>query len=309
MGRLRIAGACVVVAMAVGATVAAADATATPAWYECAKASPKNTGDYSSSKCTTMSEPGKGKYVLQPGVGKKKPFKGKGKPKKNAPPSLTLNVVEPGAGDQKVECTGYTDTGTAALPNIEEKVSVDFTGCEAFQKKCTTAGAAEGEIQINGLKGELGYLDLSPVKVGLRLESETDPSYTDHLAVVTCPTTLEFTVVGGVIGEQTGDVNQLSKDSAVTYTAEGRIGVHKFGPYEYTPLVNLVGWAEQATEIEEEIEKDLNGELPKLERPIIKTIICGELAETFLHEHCTPEAYSGLAGTISNKGENLEVKA
>lgn len=302
MGRLSIAGACAIVAMAIIGIAAGTAGAATPAWYECVKAKPKNTGNETNKTCTAASEPGKGAYELKEGVGKAKEFKGKSA--KKVPQTLHINTV---FGNKSMECAAASDKGKPAVPNLEEKVSVTFTGCAAEGNACNTAGAKAGEIVVSGLKGELGYLSESPDKVGVRLESEAHPGYTGELAHVVCGPELELQLVGGVIGEQTGDVGALNKDSTVTYTAEARIGVHEFDKLKYTPIVNQLGWADESGAIEKEVEEDLEGKLKKIERPIIKSIICGELIEDLLHEHCSPEAYSGLEGAVANKGESLEI--
>ena len=116
-------------------------------------------------------------------------------------------------------------------------------------------------------------------------------------------------LVGGVIGEVTGDVNVINKESAVTYTATESIGEHEFEGKKYKPLVNPLGWFSEKAEIEQEVEEDLKGEKAKIVRPIIKAVVCGEFIEQVLKVECTPEAYAGMDQSVALKGEYLMIKA
>ena len=50
-------------------------------------------------------------------------------------------------------------------------VSVKFKGCRIFGSAPCSNGTEEGEIQVNTLKGELGYINASEHKVGVRLDT------------------------------------------------------------------------------------------------------------------------------------------
>lgn len=302
MTRIRIVGACLVAVFAIaGISAGSAAASPVPTWYECAKASPKNTGDYKNKTCTEASEPGKGGYVLQEGIGKGKEFKGKG--------GAAVLHVKTWLGDDKVQCASSKDNGKLALPNKEEDVTVVYSKCVALgTKNCSTAGAKKGEIKITGLKGELGILDETGPVVGLKLESEAHPGPNGTLVVFGCED-LEATVTGGIIGAVQKDVNAVDKESETVDTPAEIIGEHEYGSYKYKPLVNPLGWASEEGEINAEIEADLKGEIAKIERPIIKTLICGEYIKSLLGVECTPEAYAGLSATEVNKGEALMIKA
>lgn len=301
MNRMGIAGLCITALLALAGLTAASASASTPAWYECVKAKPKNSGDYSNKECTVASAPGKGKYALEPGVGKGKAFKGTGKE--------SVLHVKTWLGDNTMSCKASSDSGKPAMPNLEKDVTVTFTGCEALGKQCNTSGQGAGEIKLSGLEGEFGYLDEAPVKAGIKLESEAHPGPTGEIAQLSCGKGVELTIVGGVIGEQLGDVNAISKKSEVVFTAGEYIGEHTFEGFKYVPLVNPPAFADEEAAFEHELEEDLAGEIAKIERPIIKAIICGELIEGLLKLKCTPEAYSGLDGAQSNSGEALEVKA
>ena len=308
MTRTRIVLACLAALFALaGISASSAFGSATPTWYECVKASPKNSGDYANKTCSEPSEAGKGGYVLKEGIGKGKEFKGKASGTAEAPAAILH--VKTWLGDNKVACESAKSNGKLELPNLERDVTVSYSKCKALgTKTCTSAGAKKGEIKIAGLKGELGYLDETGPVVGLKLESEAHPGPTGLLTTFTCKD-FEATVTGGVIGTVQKDVNVISKESETVDSPGEIIGEHEYDGNKYKPLVNPLGWADEATEIATELEADLKGELTKLERPIIKTLICGEFIESLLKVSCTPETYAGLQGTVTNKGEALEIKA
>lgn len=304
MTRTRIVGACLVAVFAL-AGIAASNAFASPVptWYECVKASPKNSGDYKNKTCSEASEAGKGAYVLKEGIGKGKEFKGKG--------GKTVLHVKTWLGDDTVECASSKDSGKLELPNLERDVTVSYSKCvalEASTRVCTSPGAKKGEIKISGLEGELGILNESGPEVGLKLVSEANPSPTGVLTTFSCPG-LEVTVTGGVIGAVQKDVNAIDKETELVETPGEYIGEHTYGPYKYIPIVNPLGWADEQEAIATELEADLKGELEKLERPIVKALVCGELIEHLVGAKCTPEAYAGMQGSVVNKGEALEIKA
>lgn len=280
----------------------AASAAVSPTWFACSKASKEGktyTGHYGDKACSV--EATAGKYELAEGLGKAKGFKGKG--------AGAVLHVKTWLGDDKVECTKSSESGTPVLPSGEQDVTVSFSKCKALGTKyCTSAGAKKGEVKITGLKGELGYVSESPVQVGLKLESEANPGPEGELAEFECEN-LTVKITGGLIGVQKDDVNTVSKESEVVYAAAEYIGEHEYEGYKYRPVVNIVGWASEQAEIAKEIEEDENGEIAKIERPILKALICGEYIEALLHVECTPEAYAGLDGTMAVKGEALMVKA
>jgi hypothetical protein len=210
MKRMRIIGLAIVALFAMAA-VTAASASATPTFYECAKApvvAKKATGKYNNATCTEENVKSEGKYELKAGVGKGKAFKGTGK-------AATLHT--PAVGGE-VKCTGSKDEGFNTLTG-QSKVKVTFTGCTSLGKKCTSispAGKKAGEIVTNPLEGKLGYISSTPVKVGVSLSGEAGkPS-----AEFGCEG-LEIVTTGAVIGEITKDINAISKEATDSFTVNG----------------------------------------------------------------------------------------
>jgi len=219
MGRIRILGLALVAVVALTA-VMASSAAAVPTWFECGKAAKVGktyTGKFSDKECKTGVETG-GKYELKEGLAKGKAFKGKSGP--------TVLHVKTYLGDNKVECGASKSSGNFALPNLETNVVVSYSKCKALTvKTCTSPGAKKGEIKTKPLRGELGYIEESPVNVGLLLESEAEPG--GLLAEFSCEN-LEGKVSGEVIGELTKNTNVISKNTEVVDVSAERIGEHEF---------------------------------------------------------------------------------
>lgn len=73
----------------------------------------------------------------------------------------------------RVECTSERATGEAVGTDEVADVSVRFTGCAFSGTPATTTGLPAGEIQVNQLKGRLGYIDKAKSEVGVLLEPAT----------------------------------------------------------------------------------------------------------------------------------------
>ena len=73
-----------------------------------------------------------------------------------------------------VECEAESSLGVTEGKNKVSGVHVTFTGCILLGSvPCQNVGAAEGEIQTEELKGELGYINKAAHEVGVKLEPVT----------------------------------------------------------------------------------------------------------------------------------------
>ena len=72
--------------------------------------------------------------------------------------------------EEQVECESESATGEASGSDELQNVSVRFIGCSSFGIPATSAGLNAGEIQVNPLKGRLGYINKSTHEVGVLLE-------------------------------------------------------------------------------------------------------------------------------------------
>jgi hypothetical protein len=302
---------------AVGIASNAAAALPAPVWAECVKASPKNTGDYTSKTCTATSEPGTGPYALREGLGNDKEFKGKA-----GSVALLMRSWESRPpcrdADCSVLCTSSKVAGKDGLPNLETNVQIVLSKCAYgghSEIPCTTPGAKEGEIKFKPLRGELGYVEESPTVVGLRLESQASPGgpvVELYCGGSTSPSKHKIheivktaTLEGAFIGTLEGNTDQVSKAYTLADLAAARYGEHEisWGPNEsekvmYSPLVNNIGWATElpAIEADETPAHVLSGEE------------CGQSIENDFHKECTPRAYMGFNQTVALKGEALMIK-
>ena len=314
MTRMRSLGVCLVAVLGLVALLAATSASAaTPKWFECVKAEPKNTGEYSDKECKTAVTPGTGKYVLKEGVGKDKATKGKG--------GAAILSVKFWAGDDEVKCGSSKSEGTPGAPNFLKKISIVYKKCESLGAPCKSEGAKGGEIKISGVEGELGYIKGTKSTVGIKLMSETEPGTETKnggpIAKFRCvfekkgeppiENYIVATVEREAIAEVTGDVGSISKASSFVFTALEQYGEHEFGepPKHYFPLTNILGWENELPPIEACEGKECVAEHPA---HILAGIYCGVVVEGLLGSECTPATYSGLTSTSENKGEALEIK-
>jgi len=326
MKRRTILGTCLVVTCGVIAMFASSASAALPAptWAVCAKAEkvkppkpakPHYIGKWINKTCSEPEPGGEGKYERMAGIGKGKAFKGK--------IGVTRLDVQSPYGDDAVECTSTKGKGGGkpAAPNKEVEVFVELKGCELTlfggktEDKCFTEGKKEGEMKITGLSGELGYIEESPVNVGLRLESEAEPegvfvefncTYKQSVEHPNHELIIKNGKVGGqMIGEMKGFQAGANKETELVLEGKEQYGTHEFEGKPYKPIVNFVGWAaevpgiiaaEEANEEETDPAHVLRGEF------------CGPFVEGLLHIECTPPAYAGLTGTTKNKGEALLIE-
>ena len=272
MKRMRILGLCLVAVFAVGVVSAATASATEPGWYECAKGT-KGVG----FEKGCAKEGGKGGYVLQPGVGKGKAFKGKGG-------KAILHNVIPGKGDIKVECASFKDEGKVAAPNIEFGVKTTFSKCKSLGAPCKTEGGKKETITTETLAGTLGYLNKEGKVVGADLANEAAPG-SGYLAQFECEGVAKVRVHGSVIGQVTGDINTFSKESSTIFSVGPYLGELSPG---YTPLTNPPEFEGGSPDI---LLTELNGP---------------ETGNTWQPEGGLP---SGQEGTAVNKGESLEIKA
>ncbi len=81
-------------------------------------------------------------------------------------------------GNPDVECETEHASGEAAGANEVAGISVRFKGCQSFGLPATGFGLPAGEIQVNPLKGKLGYINKSKHEVGVLLEPATPGLFT-----------------------------------------------------------------------------------------------------------------------------------
>jgi hypothetical protein len=202
MTRIRIMGLCLVAAFALSA-LAASGASASPTYWVCAKASPKNTGNWAEKTCQTLASPeGTGKYELIPAANVSYTSKSK-----------TVELETPGVGT--VVCKKSADVGTI-VDETSDKDVVTFSSCATSGKKCTSAGEPAGTIKTFELLSSLtenGKNEVEEVLTGNGPGGLSAEFECEGIVIRTRGN------AGGIV---TGDVNTGDKEDAVDFTSESK---------------------------------------------------------------------------------------
>ena len=217
MRHVRMLGLCLVAVLAVAA-VAATSAMALPEWGKCEA---KTGGKYTESNCQTKAKKGAGSFEFIKGKALKNvPFSGSnvGSGGVLTTSLVECSVSEEGGGSRRIprpqceaeggkaeavlavaiECESEHNTGEATGAKGVTNVSVLFRGCKIFGSAPCSNGPEEGEIRVNPLKGELGYINKAEHKVGLLLEPKTKKG---EFAKFTCAGVLSSVVGEGNVKE------------------------------------------------------------------------------------------------------------
>ncbi len=171
MRHVRMLGLCLVAAFAIAAIAAVSASAATPEWGQCFE---KTGGKYSDSNCQTKAKKGSGTFEWRKGpeVAHKK-FTGEG----GIGILNTLVREETESGPTEpiavfVECKTETAHGEATGKSEVAHVIVKFFGCAGFGViPCTNTGV-EGEVEVEPLKGKLGYINKGKKEVGVVLNPQ-----------------------------------------------------------------------------------------------------------------------------------------
>ena len=131
--------------------------TGAPEFGRCVEVA-TGTGKYASSGCTSFG--GKERYEWDPGV-LKAGFK-----TKITSGSVT---VQSALKSSKVTCTGETSAGEYTGLKTVGNVTLTLTGCARGTEKCSSAGAAAGEIVTKSLEGTLGVEKLGASKAANKI--------------------------------------------------------------------------------------------------------------------------------------------
>ncbi len=189
MRHLRMVGLCLVAVFAIAA-VTATSASALPEWGKCEA---KAGGKYSDGNCTAKAKKGGGTFEWTKGTSLAPvPFTGHSiggggllkaniryceygekKHRLTRAKCAAEGGTEPEPTDEipAVECEAENSSGVAEGKNKIGNVHVAFTGCVYLGfAPCSSAGASEGEVKTEPLKGFLGYINKSKKEVGVVLE-------------------------------------------------------------------------------------------------------------------------------------------
>ena len=217
MRRIVMMAGCLVASCAVGG--AAAASAAPPEFGTCTKVARK-AGEYSTKNCVHPT-PGAGSYNWVSGPGAKKKF--------------TFTVESPvlkTSGGRVVSCAFGEGEGEYASAKAVNVTKLVFQNCQTpakttFEGFCQNIGAFRGDVTLNELVGELGYIEhAEKTKVGLDLK----PKVGKALVLFECGGATEQTehglgtgtlleVEGSVIG-RVKSFNKAVTENVVTFTAK-----------------------------------------------------------------------------------------
>jgi hypothetical protein len=277
MKRMRILGLALVAVFALAAVMASGASAVKPTWKVCIKTAKneekKYTAEYTDKLCSIKSETKEGKYELVAGIGKGKPFKGKGG-------VAILHNVIPGKGDITVECQQFKDGGEVVAPSGVVNVHSEFKKCKSLGFPCKTEGGKKEVITTEALAGELGWLDKAHTMAGESLTSQAEPG-SGFLAHFECEGVAKVRVHGAVIGS-VSPAHAISKEATATFS------VAEYGIGQPESKTNPPAFEEGAEPVGV-LLTELNGE---------------ETGNTW-----QPEGglVSGQEATAINKGEALEI--
>ncbi len=187
---VRMLGLCLVAAMTVAAVMATSALAAGPEWGKCEA---KAKGKYKDANCTEKATKGSGTFEWVKGA-KLKAVKFAGAnvgsggvlntelkfcegPENIQEHRIPKGKCEAEGGEitdalgenTAIECSSEANTGETVGKNSIKNVQVVFHGCVLFGSVPCSNGPNEGEIRVNPLKGELGYISKSEHKVGVLL--------------------------------------------------------------------------------------------------------------------------------------------
>jgi hypothetical protein len=216
MGGTRIAGACLVVLLALGALAANASA-ALPEFGRCAKVEGTKEGKktvyhgaYRSANCIEPSADSRGKYEWTAGPGAEPGWTGFGE-------AVTLETV----GHTRVTCAESVTYGEYTGAKTET-IKLALFECEipALHKPCQNVGGEfAGVIEAESLEGEIGFIsDGTKPSVGLDLK------HSPYILSFDCGTSPEIAAVGLVEGSAIGALtrtNHMTKEFVLKFKALG----------------------------------------------------------------------------------------
>jgi len=207
-------GSCALGTAGVAATPALA---AAPEWGKCVEVE-KGAGPYRGKNCLALAVPGKGKFAWQA--------------EPTAKPKYTLNVEGStlrSSGGRVIKCESGEGAGEYTGAKTTSITALHFSNCRIvseelplFASFCQNVGNFRGEVTVNELVGELGYIEHTErIKIGVDIK----PKSGSALAVFECGGANEITEHGmgtGTSLELTGSVigrtRPLNKPLAETFT-------------------------------------------------------------------------------------------
>jgi hypothetical protein len=167
----------------------------------------------------------------------------------------TVNKVQ-------ARCKAGTNSGEITGPQTGG-ATLKLTGCEVFGLKCSSAGAAPGEIVSNLLSATLGYINKAKKEVGISLESATGGA----VAEFSCGS-VHIRETGSVIGKLTPVNKEVAAGKPFSLKFTQKKGKQKPTKFEGGPVDVLMASVNGGTP--EEAGLAVKGELTFAELVEIK---------------------------------------
>jgi hypothetical protein len=222
--RTKVMGICLIALLSTAAVAVSTASAAEPELYECsktAKVGKGGTGRFNDKRCSVENAEHKGKYELQPGIGKGKAFKGFD--------SGEVEIHVPRIGGSGLLCRSGRDKGKFTSPTTVGDVVLELGRCNfAGRGPCLASGSESTIVKSNPLSGRLGYISKSPVRVGMSLGAEGPPFPPLFCGGIVAE------ITGSVIGEVTGNVNTLSRHTEDVFALNGS-GLQQVDSFEGGP--------------------------------------------------------------------------
>jgi hypothetical protein len=252
MRRIGLAGSFLVAALAISAVTAMSASAAPPEFGRCVKVA-HGTGEYNSSNCIAPEGARNFDWVPGPGPETKFTTSFEGEPV----------IKSTGASKTRITCSFGEGEGEYTGAKTEKITKLAFHDCETpvvvggneFARWCQNVGNFRGEITMNELSGELGYIKAT-AGVGMDLKALSG----ENMVLFECGGANETTEHGmgtGVFRELTGSVIGMVRKANIM-TTEGQVkfvlnrrGAQVPQHFEGMPkdtLTTLVGLTEKTPE-------------------------------------------------------------
>ncbi len=307
MRHVRMLGLCLVAVFALAAVAATSASAGLPEWGQCYA---KEGGKYANAGCTEKAKKGTGTFEWRKGtqVTESRKFHGVGGTgvltgfyefckRGNLAPNpdcyneetKTYEEKEENFGPIGVECEKETAVGEASGSKEVSKVSVKFVGCKLAGSSPCSNSSVEGEINVNLLKGKLGYISKAKKEVGVLLEPAVKKG---EFAKFVC---------SGFIATVVGVDANTKTEGGPVYTGSGHDGI-------ISPITPVNTMTKEETQVytinenEENIPSKFEG------KPL-------DLLESYIYNNEQPEyrsSWSRAGETITNVNTSeteAEIKA
>jgi len=191
------------------AVIAASASAALPEYKECAKV--KHTGAFKEGNCAKESPTHEGDYEILSGLGSNTAFK--------ASAATTAFELE---GSEGLRCKSAKIAGETSGTKEQRGVVMTFKDCEMFGHGCTTEGEPLATVKTAPLKGVLGYISRSPLRVGIVYTAEAPGGY---WAEAQCEA-FSLRWKGSALGEVKDDINEFSSESTDVFSTDDGVPEH-----------------------------------------------------------------------------------